>query len=230
MSITNFPTLVLFFVLVAQGNSIVGQPKGEQKQGPIKKQVAVSQTPIPSIQPVSEPPKSGDAANTAQRPMQVTIVDERSRAFEWVGIVVNGLLLLFVGYQALANRRQLQFMREALAQGKTDSAKHERATKAAEDSVGVAREAFHLGEAPYFGIPEVSFDDFEIDLYPKVKIVLINGGKSPAWRIHTFAKLHLGKTPDKSESWELMRERQDMRNTFMPAGAAHEFHYKQIGF
>lgn len=107
---------------------------------------------------------------------------------------------------------------------------NERLIKSSESSTKVAREAFHTGEAPYFGIPEIAFTDFATTRWPQAKVVLLNGGKTPAWRIHTFAKLVLGDSPDKGDSWNMELRAPAMVHTFFPGGVAHQFDYAQNGF
>ena len=106
---------------------------------------------------------------------------------------------------------------------------NERLIRASEKSNEVAQEAFHAGEAPYFGIPQIEPIDLGPDpnRYPKLKVVLLNGGKTPAWRIHTFVKWSLGHNPNTAESWTMKPDAHDMRNTFLPAGEAHHFLYTQ---
>ena len=110
------------------------------------------------------------------------------------------------------------------------AAQNERLIRASEKSNKVAEEAFHAGEAPYFGITEMSASDWNTGYFPKLKINYLNGGKTPAWRIHTRVKFSFGQTPEGGDSWELALQNHQMANTFMPAQSANEFHYVQKGF
>ena len=60
------------------------------------------------------------------------------------------------------------------------------------ESAKIAREAFHVGEAPYFGIPVIAEADFEPGYCPRVVIAFLNGGKTPAWHVHSNPELIVG--------------------------------------
>ena len=200
MATTNYCTTVLFVALVGYGGSVVGQPKGERKQGEAKEQVTVSQTPIPSVQSVSEQPKAGNTTSEAQRPTQITIEDSRSGLAEWIGIVINALLLAFVGYQANANRKQLILMREEITQNKADGERHERGVKAAEEEAKITKEAFYVGENPYFGIEGIGLRlPFSSKANLVLEVTIFNGGHTPAWHFEGLWLLVFGDRPDSPE-------------------------------
>jgi len=113
---------------------------------------------------------------------------------------------------------------------RTMAVQNERLIKASETSSRVAKEAFHAGEAPYFGLPDITANDWQSGYYPKLRVNFLNGGKTPAWRIHTWVKFSLGQTPERGHLYELRLENQQMVNTFIPAQTAHDFNYIQTGF
>jgi hypothetical protein len=107
---------------------------------------------------------------------------------------------------------------------------NERLIKASEESAKVARDAFHAGEAPYFGIAQIAPEDFKGEYAPYVKITFVNGGKTPAWHFHSMAKAIVGRTPEKGQSYDLETEWHDLHNTFFRTNDSRTFGYKSPYF
>lgn len=133
--------------------------------------------------------------------------------------VVNVLIFAAILVQALIYRRQWDAMRSGLVHSK-------RAIKAAEKSAKIAEDAFHVGEAPYFGIAQIAPEGFENGYAPMVKVTFINGGKTPAWHFHSMAKAIVGQTLDTGQSYELTTGRHDLHNTFFRTNDSHTFEYQ----
>ena len=104
--------------------------------------------------------------------------------------------------------------------------------RASEENAEVAREAFRAGERAYFGILTIEPEDFgpDPDRFPKIKIDFWNGGKTPAWHIHTFVEIGLGDHPDTCQRWPMTLDSPSMRNTFVTAQNPQGFKYCQTGF
>jgi hypothetical protein len=103
---------------------------------------------------------------------------------------------------------------------------NERLISASEENANVARDAFHTGEAPYFGISKIAPEDFSGGGYsPHVKVTFMNGGKTPAWHFHSEAKFMVGKTIQEGESFDLKTNWHDLENTFSPSGESRTFEY-----
>lgn len=84
----------------------------------------------------------------------------------------------------------------------------EAALKAADMAMGQLimmqrqEQAQHAGEAPYFGIlgtPDIQ--GIEPGRTPKVSIIFMNGGRTPAWHFNAIACLVLGDSPNSPDHW-----------------------------
>lgn len=105
--------VLLLLIGIYQTEAVVAQTQRNQQQGDAKQQLAVSQaSSIPSVQPDVEQPKAGDASDRADNKTQITIDDTRSNAPTWVSVVVSGLLLLVIAFQAWIYKEQLKEMRK----------------------------------------------------------------------------------------------------------------------
>lgn len=87
-------------------------------------------------------------------------------------------------------------------------AQTEAALKAADMAMGQLimmqrqEQAQHAGEAPYFGIlgtPDIK--GIEPGRTPKVSIIFMNGGRTPAWHFNAIACLVLGDSPKSPDHW-----------------------------
>lgn len=104
------------------------------------------------------------------------------------------------------------------------------AAKAAEDNAKTARDAFHVGEAPYFGITAIGFHDFQTGYRPRVSIGFMNGGKTPAWHFYAMPVLVYGDTPETGQYWHLTPKQNSMAGAFYPSGEQKQVEYTQAGF
>ena len=218
--------IILFAVY--QGAPCISQTKGENKQGQSHQHVSQTQTPLPTVEAVREEPKTGQAGESTERPIQVTVADNRSRVFEWAGILINFGLLVIVSYQAYANKQQLGFMRQELENNKADSERHERAVKAAEEDVKIAKETFYVGERPYFGILGIGLSI--ANQIPHLSIGFVNGGRTPAWRVHVIASLVLGERPETGTRVMLDRTSATYAHRFFAAGQEYEISFAPTSF
>lgn len=100
---------------------------------------------------------------------------------------------------------------------------NERLIRASEDNAKVAREAFHIGEAPYFGIAQIAPEGFQGEYAPYVKVSFVNGGKTPGWHFHALAKVVVGETPDCGEVHHLETQWTDLPNAFCRTGDTRTF-------
>ncbi|HEX6622862.1 MAG TPA: hypothetical protein VF064_04065 [Pyrinomonadaceae bacterium] len=98
--------------------------------------------------------------------------------------------------------------------------------KAAGESAKIARDAFYVGEAPYFGITGIMFRDIGVGSTPEVSISFSNVGRTPAWQFNAQPTLIVGSSPDSGTSVKLTTNVIDVSNTFVPAGDYREFHYE----
>jgi hypothetical protein len=74
--------------------------------------------------------------------------------------LLNLLLLAVVIAQAYIYRKQWEAMRDSLKETRKAAAQTERVIKAAESSAKTAKDSFYAGEAPYFGVRRIWFQDF----------------------------------------------------------------------
>jgi len=101
---------------------------------------------------------------------------------------LNLLILVAIVIQAYIYRRQWEAM--------------ERQVKVAERSIQLANDTFDVGEAPYFGITEMSLMDFNPGQWPRLIITFVNGGKTPAWNFDVKSEVVFGDNPQEGERFQ----------------------------
>lgn len=113
----------------------------------------------------------------------------------------------------------------------------ERQVRVAERNVKIAENAFYIGEAPYFGIANITYywgptnaqAGTKGGARPKVWITFLNGGKTPAWHFSAAPKLVSGDIPETGESFSLnaVRSRHsEVENAFYPSGTEKTIEYE----
>jgi len=154
---------------------------------------------------------------------------------------VEQQILLF-GVQAEAMVAQWNILNESLEETRKIVAQNERAMIAAEKSAEIAREAFYVGEAPYFGTSKIVFrwakgpvrtaegDEVETRR-PELIITFMNGGKTPAWHFFVVPHLELGEFSEVDKKWNSLKvvhdnECPDAENTFYPSGSQKCIKYR----
>jgi hypothetical protein len=152
------------------------------------------------------------------------VFDTLSAQYTFIGQnVLNVLIAAAIVVQALIYRRQWDAMRGSLT--------------VARDSAKTARDAFYVGEAPYFGIKGggIHFTDLVVGRAPGIDASFMNGGKTPAWHFQPIGKLVIGDSPDGPDFLPLI-SRDAHAATFIPSGAMQgvrwrtEFIYTQEVF
>jgi hypothetical protein len=128
--------------------------------------------------------------------------------------------------QARSTREGLVETRKLVAQNESMAAQNERAAVAAEESAKTAREAFHVGEAPYFGITRLLFAEFLDGCRLRLAIAFLNGGKTPAWHFHATPELIFGDNPHDGERFKCEIELAELVSTFIPSGAERTIEYQ----
>lgn len=127
-------------------------------------------------------------------------------------------------------QKQAGFMEKQLSETHQMVVQNERVVKAAEQSTKIAQETLEVGDAPYFGITGMTFTDFELDRYPGVDFGLLNGGKTPAWHVHTMVVLIFGDDIESGESFRMQQKITSPANNFYPSDEGKTLEYKQIRF
>jgi len=157
---------------------------------------------------------------------------------------VEQQILLF-GIQAEAMVAQWNILSESLEETRNIVAQNERAVIAGEQSVVVAREAFYVGEAPYFGTSKIEFrwarngprtpaGALTVTRQPELIIAFMNGGKTPAWHFSAIPHLELGEFGEVERKWITLNvihdnECPDAENTFYPSGTERRIKYQGRG-
>ena len=95
--------LLLLMAAYSHGGTAVAQTERQR-------QVAVSPTSTPSVQPTIEVRETQIDGNQADRGQSITIVDERSPWPSRIANIISAILVLFVLYQAYINRGMLKSM------------------------------------------------------------------------------------------------------------------------
>ena len=108
----------------------------------------------------------------------------------------------------------------------TMATQNERLIKASEASANVAREAFHVGEAPYFGIAKTAPAGVEGEAGIYFQVTFVNGGKTPAWHFHSKVRAVVGNTIDDGLTYDLEADWYDLENTFFQTNDSRTFGYK----
>jgi hypothetical protein len=139
---------------------------------------------------------------------------ERTKFFTANGLVLALLIvaiaqvLIYYGQQQIMQgqldemKRQADFTKDSLGETRKIVEQNERAVAASEAQattaqamVEITREAFVTAERAYIGIQDVTMADFQLGSIPRVLIVLINAGKTPAWNIRSRTAVGLYTTP-----------------------------------
>lgn len=148
--------------------------------------------------------------------------------------------------QADAFEAQVDVMNGQLEAMRRQQDQNERAIKTAEDGVAVSREAFYIGEAPYFGATKIVFRwattmtntgtgavQHETG-QPELIITFMNGGKTPAWHFLCTPHLELRERAGEEGKWVPLNavhdgECPDAENSFYPSGAQKCIKYRGRG-
>jgi hypothetical protein len=137
-------------------------------------------------------------------------------ARDWISFLMasllNALIFMAIVFQAFIYSKQWDTMRDSVKQ--------------AERSAKIAEDAFYVGEAPYFGIAKIAPEGFSDNDAPLIKITFINGGKTPAWHVHTQAKAIVGQTPEDEQFYLLDPKWHDLENTFFTMGDCRTLEYQ----
>jgi hypothetical protein len=184
-------SFLLILSLVGQTSGVVTAIEGHHEQRNSVNQVSASQSPIPSIQSVSEQPKASNTGSDTSNPQQITIVDMRSRALEWGALIFNFLLLLVVGYQAYTYKQQLGAMREGLRQNEwafRATQRHASATlsqmqvqaEAARDAAIIAKDTLRISQRAYVGLEREPRLSLQSNGNPEIEVYFVNTGRTPA--------------------------------------------------
>jgi hypothetical protein len=137
-------------------------------------------------------------------------------ARDWISFLtaslLNALIFMAIVFQAFIYSKQWDTMRDSV---------HE-----ARRSAKIAEEAFHVGEAPYLGIAKIAPEAFEDNYAPMIKITFTNGGKTPAWHVHSRATAVVGPSLEKGQSYPLETKWHDLENTFFRTGDSRTLEYQ----
>ena len=132
--------------------------------------------------------------------------------------------------QLVAMQSQERAQYAALEETRKIVAQNERAIKASEDTAKTARDAFYVGEAPYFGVVRMVWLDFDIGYSPQLVMEFMNGGKTPAWLFYAQPTVIYGDSPEEGEHWNLKPVRDDLVNSFIPSNESREMKFTEHTF
>jgi hypothetical protein len=112
---------------------------------------------------------------------------------EWMQIGINGLLFIVVLWQTLIYIQQRNIMRQQVAHAR-------------------------ISERAYIGIKQIGMEHFTVGATPVVRLTIVNGGRTPAYKLKTpghmtFTKAGQPFPHERPESSETASE------SFLPAGS-----------
>src|SRR6185369_693812 len=143
--------------------------------------------------------------------------------------------------------KQWKAMQDSLEVTREIVAQNRLAMIAAEQSAAVAKEAFYVGEPPYFGTSKIEFrwattivkntgtgPVQRVTGQPELIITFMNGGKTPAWHFSALPHLELGEAGQVDRGWITLNavhgnECPDAENTFYPSGSQKCIKYRGRG-
>jgi hypothetical protein len=147
--------------------------------------------------------------------------------------------------QADAFEAQVDVMSGQLEAMRRQQDQNERAIQAAQDNTAITREAFYVGEAPYFGTSNIVFrwargparnarGEEIATRIPELIITFMNGGKTPAWHFSAIPHLELGESRQVEIKWITLNvihdnECPDAESTFYPSGTERRIKYQGRG-
>lgn len=218
--------LIVLLLLVSglnQAGPVMGQAKRDRQQEQGVEHASPSEDPITTVEPAaSQPPKAAESGQAAERPQQITIVDNRSNFLGWAGLVVNFFLILLVGYQARTYKGQLDAMEAGLTETRKLVRQNERAIVAAEKSAKISQDAYYIGQRAYVYMESIKLVKIEITAPIAVDFVLFNAGSTPARETHTTAEIILAEPTHAPTPHVQKPEFIKGRGVFIPAGRRHE--------
>jgi hypothetical protein len=137
--------------------------------------------------------------------------------------ILTAALVAIAGIAAYVYYEQLKKMRETVAlvgnQGGTmrqQLAAMEHQTAISQQMVDNAKESFYLSERAYIGLKTFKIESLLPDQSPVLKMLFINGGKTPAWNVTIQMALNVGTEPNLSRDWT--RGEPTDSEAFVPAG------------
>lgn len=130
------------------------------------------------------------------------ILLEVNRIPAFLGFTVNYLILMAMLVQAYIYREQQKAMQTGLEQNKR--------------LIKIASDAFEIGEAPHFGIPQIQWIDNGSADIAELQISYLNGGKTPAWHFQTTATLQVRSANGSVTVLKCSMKPSNMRVSFVP--------------
>jgi hypothetical protein len=220
---------ILFFIFCQyEQRACKAESKRQNEQSTANQNISTPTLAQPTVAPSKPLPTNsqegerGQAANDTEKPM--------TRAEIWA-IVLSVLTLILIAFQCGIYWKQLGVMRELKAiserqaatfdkqadkmQGQWDVMKQQEGVF--EKQVGVMRgqldvmrqtiaenrHVFYVGERAYVGISHIQLIvNLREGLYPRIQIVIINGGRTPAWDVRIQVRMSVeDPTSDKSRGY-----------------------------
>ena len=151
----------------------------------------------PQATPAVQKPSS--PAETGIAPQNQNPPSDAIKRSEWVQIFISGFVALVVLWQAWVSHQQRKIMQHQL-------------------------EIARVTERAYIGITGVDHENFAIGMQPVLRVTILNGGRTPAFKLKAPATFRIGS--------EFPDERPDLGDVvgsaFLPAGTSTTFSYPYI--
>jgi hypothetical protein len=141
----------------------------------------------PSQTAVQQPQASVERAEGQQREKDAN----RPTLTDWIQVGINGALLVIIVFQTAIYRQQRKIMQRQIEHAK-------------------------ISERAYIGIKQVVTENYSLGAVPVVRVTIVNGGRTPAWKLKTPATFRL---TDEGFPHERPDLGDVVGSSFLPAGS-----------
>lgn len=124
----------------------------------------------------------------------------------------NKELVAHAGEQAKASLAQAEAAKQSIGAAQTSA-------RASEQVARIAQQSFYIGDRPYVTAKNAVMDKFELGAKPRVSVLFINTGKTPAIDLQMGAIVSVGRAPEPDLDAALKQTPSDLIYPFMPEGS-----------
>lgn len=117
------------------------------------------------------------------------------------------------GEQAKASLAQAEAAKQSVGAAQASA-------KAAERGAQIAQESFYIGDRPYITAKNAVLEKFEADIRPRVAVLFINTGKTPAIDLKIGAVVSIARTPKPDMNLAERQTASDLVYPSMPEGSS----------
>jgi hypothetical protein len=130
--------------------------------------------------------------------------------------------------------KQTRAIQESIEQNERAIEASQRQAKISEDTLEHAKETLSSSECAYIGIDSMKLiEPLETGKYPTIKIVFINGGKTPAWNFVSVMRMIYHSETATSAATQFPIDEAEIikdRGSFLPSGSKKSVEFPQNQF